>query len=63
MACPCVLNPRSNSSVPMMLLTVKGTVLTCGKRGVDVRPDFNWNNKVPVGAMGYGIASARAEIL
>jgi hypothetical protein len=29
----------------MMLLTVKGTVLTCGKRGVDVRPDFNWNKR------------------
>jgi hypothetical protein len=24
----------------------------CGKRGADVRPDFNWNKK-PVGAMGY----------
>jgi hypothetical protein len=24
----------------------------CGKRGADVRPDFNWN-KPPVAAMGY----------
>jgi hypothetical protein len=24
----------------------------CGKRGADVRPDFNWNS-TPVGAMGY----------
>ena len=24
----------------------------CGKRGADIRPDFNWNNK-PVAAMGY----------
>jgi hypothetical protein len=24
----------------------------CGKRGADVRPDFNWD-KVPVKAMGY----------
>ena len=24
----------------------------CGKRGADVRPDFNWN-KQPVGLMGY----------
>jgi hypothetical protein len=24
----------------------------CGKRGADVRPDFNWN-KNPVAAMGY----------
>jgi hypothetical protein len=24
----------------------------CGKRGGDVRPDFNWN-KTPVKAMGY----------
>jgi hypothetical protein len=25
---------------------------TCGKRGADVRPDFNWNKK-PVAMMGY----------
>ena len=24
----------------------------CGKRGADVRPDFNWNKKA-VGGMGY----------
>ena len=24
----------------------------CGKRGADVRPDFNWNEN-PVAAMGY----------
>jgi hypothetical protein len=24
----------------------------CGKRGADVRPDFNWN-KLPMAAMGY----------
>jgi hypothetical protein len=24
----------------------------CGKRGADIRPDFNWN-KQPVKAMGY----------
>jgi hypothetical protein len=24
----------------------------CGKRGADVRPDFNWD-KPPVAAMGY----------
>jgi hypothetical protein len=24
----------------------------CGKRGADVRPDFNWKEK-PVGMMGY----------
>jgi len=24
----------------------------CGKRGADLRPDFNWNSK-PVAAMGY----------
>jgi hypothetical protein len=24
----------------------------CGKRGADVRPDFNWD-KTPVKAMGY----------
>jgi DNA-directed RNA polymerase subunit RPC12/RpoP len=28
------------------------TCTACGKRGADVRPDFNWN-KVPVNAMGY----------
>jgi hypothetical protein len=26
--------------------------LTCGKRGADVRPDFNWNMR-PVAMMGY----------
>jgi hypothetical protein len=26
---------------------------TCGKRGADVRPDFNWDGKGPVGGMGY----------
>lgn len=24
----------------------------CGRRGADVRPDFNWNRQ-PVGGMGY----------
>jgi hypothetical protein len=24
----------------------------CGKRGADVRPDFNWN-RMPVQAVGY----------
>jgi hypothetical protein len=28
------------------------TCTACGKRGADVRPDFNWNRKV-VAAMGY----------
>jgi len=25
----------------------------CGKRGADVRPNFNWNIRGPVGGMGY----------
>jgi hypothetical protein len=25
----------------------------CGKRGADVRPDFNWDKQQPVAAMGY----------
>jgi hypothetical protein len=25
----------------------------CGKRGADVRPDFNWNAQGPIGGMGY----------
>jgi hypothetical protein len=28
------------------------TCSACGKRGADVRPDFNWN-RTPVAAMGY----------
>ena len=28
------------------------TCRVCGKRGADVRPDFNWNKKI-AGAMGY----------
>jgi hypothetical protein len=26
----------------------------CGKRGADVRPDFNWN-KAPAGGLGYRV--------
>src|ERR1700682_2162507 len=26
----------------------------CGKRGADVRPNFNWNARGPVGAWGIG---------
>jgi hypothetical protein len=29
------------------------TCKACGKRGADVRPDFNWNKQQPVAAMGY----------
>ena len=25
----------------------------CGKRGADVRPDFNWNGKGPISGIGY----------
>jgi hypothetical protein len=25
----------------------------CGKRGADVRPNFNWNIHGPIGGMGY----------
>ena len=25
----------------------------CGKRGADVRPQFNWNVQSPIGGMGY----------
>jgi hypothetical protein len=25
----------------------------CGKRGADVRPNFNWNARGPIGGMGY----------
>jgi len=28
------------------------TCSACGKRGADVRPDFNWDKK-PTGGMGY----------
>jgi hypothetical protein len=27
----------------------------CGKRGADVRPNFNWNARGPIGGMGYQI--------
>jgi hypothetical protein len=43
-------------------LETRFTCKACGKRGADVRPDFNWN-KPPVAAMGYrecpGTAQAR----
>jgi hypothetical protein len=25
----------------------------CGKRGADVRPNFNWNIQGPIGGLGY----------
>jgi hypothetical protein len=25
----------------------------CGKRGAEVRPNFNWNIRGPIGGMGY----------
>jgi hypothetical protein len=28
-------------------------VCVCGKRGADVRPNFNWNIQGPIGGMGY----------
>ncbi|MBR0934327.1 hypothetical protein [Bradyrhizobium jicamae] len=27
----------------------------CGKRGADVRPNFNWDIKGPIGGMGYRV--------
>ena len=30
----------------------------CGKRGADVRPDFNWDKK-PAGMMGYRSQTGR----
>jgi hypothetical protein len=29
------------------------TCKACGKKGADVRPDFNWDKQQPVAAMGY----------
>ena len=31
----------------------KFTCRTCGKRGADVRPDFNWDRTAPACGMGY----------
>ncbi|MBR0798103.1 hypothetical protein JQ615_22175 [Bradyrhizobium jicamae] len=28
----------------------------CGKRGADVRPNFNWSITGPIGGMGYRLA-------
>ena len=33
-------------------IEVRFTCSVCGKRGADVRPDFNWKRK-QVGVMGY----------
>ena len=33
----------------------------CGKRGADVRPDFNWNRKL-VAAMGYRLRHAQPAL-
>jgi hypothetical protein len=29
------------------------TCSACGRRGADVRPNFNWNVEGPIGGMGY----------
>ncbi len=31
----------------------------CGRRGADVRPNFNWEAKGPVGGMGYRVVPAQ----
>ncbi|WP_245321750.1 hypothetical protein [Bradyrhizobium sp. LTSPM299] len=30
----------------------------CGNRGADMRPNFNWNAKGPIGGMGYRVLSS-----
>src|ERR1700744_4709571 len=34
----------------------------CGKRGADVRPDFNWDRKEPVGGVGHRRQAHAAEL-
>ena len=31
------------------------TCQACGQKGADVRPNFNWNARGPIGGMGYRI--------
>jgi hypothetical protein len=33
------------------------TCQACGKKGADVRPNFNWNARGPVGGMGYRVVA------
>jgi hypothetical protein len=61
--CLVILMPRSHSTaisgdrwpddVRLSDVEPSFTCKTCGKRGADVRPDFDWNRQQPVAAMGY----------
>ncbi|MFB9267513.1 hypothetical protein ACFFWD_30950 [Bradyrhizobium erythrophlei] len=33
-------------------------IAACGKRGADVRPNFSWSVRGPVGGMGYRVVSS-----
>jgi hypothetical protein len=33
------------------------TCQACGKKGADVRPNFSWNARGPVGGMGYRVVA------
>jgi hypothetical protein len=47
-----VMADRWDDDVRLSDLEPRFTCTACGKRGADVRPDFNWN-KTPVRTMGY----------
>jgi hypothetical protein len=42
-------------TVPLSDLEAPFACKACGKRGADVRPNFNWNARGPVGGMGYRV--------
>ena len=47
-----VMADRWDDDVRLSDLEPRFTCTACGKRGADVRPDFNWN-KTPVRTTGY----------
>jgi hypothetical protein len=49
---------RWSDDVRLSDLEARFACKACGKRGADVRPDFNWNAMGPVGGMGYRAVSS-----
>jgi hypothetical protein len=44
---------RWSDDVRLSDLKARFACKACGKRGADIRPNFNWSARGPVGGMGY----------
>ena len=50
---------RWQDDVRLSDLEARFACKACGKRGADVRPNFNWNARGPGGGMGYRVVPAQ----